>query len=200
MEYEILAANDPADEDREEALVEGLREQSSEACTAFYRRFAPAIHRFAIIRLGGDGECAEDIVARTCVDAVRNINKFHRKSSLKAWLYGIARRHVIGAIRKKKRLKSIPPGAETSMEAVAEISDGQDLASRASARLDAQRQFAALAEALSDLEMEALILQSVDEFSLREIGNILGRSERAVHSLLRRAKQKARERLAQDER
>ncbi len=52
---------------------------------------------------------------------------------------------------------------------------------------------------LSDLELEALILSGVQELSVREIGQILHRSEAAVHSLLHRAAEKARERWAQDE-
>lgn len=195
-----MAAVESAAGEKVEELLKGLREQSPEACTALYRRFAPAIHRFALVRLAGDDLTAEEIVVQTFVDAVRNIRRFnHRKSSLNAWLHGIARRHIISAVRKQRRLKSVPARAEIPMETAAQIADMGDLASSASARLDAQRQFAALAQALSEVEMEALVLQSVDELSLKEIAGILGRSERAVHSLLHRARQKARERLAQDE-
>jgi RNA polymerase sigma-70 factor (ECF subfamily) len=90
--------------------------------------------------------------------------------------------------------------AQVPLEEVSEQADGQDMASHLAARIDAQRKVAALASILSDSEMEVLILQSVDELSLKEIGQVMGRSERAVHSLLCRARQKARERLAQDER
>ncbi len=51
---------------------------------------------------------------------------------------------------------------------------------------------------LSEAEMEALTLHYAHDFSEREISRIVGRSERAVHSLLHRAKQKARERLVRD--
>jgi DNA-directed RNA polymerase specialized sigma24 family protein len=44
-----------------------------------------------------------------------------------------------------------------------------------------------------------LVLSSIEELSVKEIGRVVGRSERAVHSLLHRAKAKARERLADHE-
>jgi len=86
------------------------------------------------------------------------------------------------------------------LETVFQIATRYEMDAGVAQRLDAQRQVAALATALSGLEMEVLQLHFVEEFSLREIGRVVGRSERAVDSLLRRAKQKARERLAEDAR
>ena len=59
-------------------------------------------------------------------------------------------------------------------------------------------QVALLAEALSPTEFEVLVLNCLSKLSAREIAHVIGRSERAVHSLLHRARMKARERLAQD--
>jgi len=84
------------------------------------------------------------------------------------------------------------------MEAVRETSDGRDLEASALSRLEAQRQVVALSAVLSELELEVLVLSCVEEFSAREIGQVLGRSERAVHSILHRARTKARERLVGD--
>ena len=186
-------------EDLEAALVRRLREGAPEAHAALYDRFAPGLHRFAASRLHGDAQLAEDIVVQTFVDAVRNISRFDpRQSTLAAWLYGIARRQVQMERRRQGRLKSVPAAAQVPVDTVSEVADERDLASDLAARLDAQRQVAALSRVLSDLEMEALVLQCVDRFSAREIGQVVGRSERAVHSLLHRARRKARERLAQD--
>jgi DNA-directed RNA polymerase specialized sigma24 family protein len=67
-----------------------------------------------------------------------------------------------------------------------------------SSRITAQRQVAALATVLSSLEFEVLMLSSADELSAPEIGRIVGRSGRAIHSILHRARGKARERLVRD--
>jgi RNA polymerase sigma factor (sigma-70 family) len=116
------------------------------------------------------------------------------------WLYGVARRQIHNELRRQRRLKSVPAAAQTPLTNAVELSDGRDVADEVAARLQAQRAVAVLSEVLSDVELEVLVLSSIDELSIREIGLVVGRSERAVHSLLHRARTKARERLADDER
>ena len=45
--------------------------------------------------------------------------------------------------------------------------------------------------ALPEAEREALLLRYVEDLSVREIAGIIGRTEKGVESLLRRAKQRA---------
>lgn len=184
----------------EEGFLQRLRGAEAEACAELSRRFGPLIHRFAAARLGGDGELAEDVMVQTLTDAVRNLRQFDpRKSSLAAWLLGIARRQVLAERRKQSRQKSVPAAAQINLDAIPEVADAHDLAGDTAARVEAQRKVATLASVLSDLEFDALVLTCFGEFSAREVGRIVGRSERAIHSLLHRARQKARERLAQNE-
>jgi len=65
-------------------------------------------------------------------------------------------------------------------------------------RTKAERTMARLRERLSQPELEVLLLYSVERLSEREIAQVVRRSERAVHSILQQAKQKAREALAAD--
>lgn len=182
------------------ALARGLQARAPEACEALYDRFAPGIHRYAVTRLRGEAALAENIVVETMAEAVRDIRRFSfRRSTLSAWVYGIARRRVLLEIRQQRRRKSVPPWAQVAMESVRETSDGADLEGSALSRLEAQRRVAVLTIVLSAAEMEALTLSSVEELSAREIGQVLGRSERAVHSILHRARTKARERLVADD-
>lgn len=184
----------------EAALVRGLAARAPEACGALYDRFALGVHRYAVARLRGETGLAEEIVVETMAEVVRDIRRLNPgRSSLSAWVYGIARRRVLLEIRRQQRRKSVPPWAQVAMESVGEASDGPSLESRTLSRLEAQRQVALLTEMLSEVEMEALTLSGVEELSAREIGQVMGRSERAVHSILHRARTKARERLAEDD-
>jgi RNA polymerase sigma-70 factor (ECF subfamily) len=145
-------------------------------------------------------QLAEDIVVQTLARAVRNIDRFDgRRATLAAWLYGIARWQIREEIRRRRRRKSVPQAAVVPIDEVAREQDEHDLAAGAAARLDAQRQVRELAGVLSETEMAVLVLQCVDELSVKDISHVVRRSERAVHSLLHRARQKARERLVQDE-
>jgi len=177
-------------------LLSGIRQTRPEAYAALYDRFASGIYRFAAARLAGDAQTAEEIAVQTLVDAVRDIARFNpRRSSLSVWLYGIARRRIQSEFRRSRRLKSVPTGAQIPLEGLPEMPTEEDLASVVVGRLEARRLVGTLAESLSGIELEVLTLQCIDQLSAREIGRIVGRSERAVHSLLHRARQKARERL-----
>jgi DNA-directed RNA polymerase specialized sigma24 family protein len=65
-------------------------------------------------------------------------------------------------------------------------------------RTNAERTMGRLRELLSQPELEVLLLFSVERLSEREIAQVVRRSERAVHSILQRARLKAREALAAD--
>jgi RNA polymerase sigma-70 factor (ECF subfamily) len=144
--------------------------------------------------LGGDQELAEDVMVQTLVDVVRNIERFDpARGALAAWMYGIARRKIQDARRRALRRKSAPASARTSLEHAREVASVEDLSARVAAHVDAQRQVTRIAATLSEPEMEALLLHYVNGFSLGEIGRIVGRSAKAVDSLLHRARIKARE-------
>ena len=181
-------------------LPERLRERSPEACAELYDRFAPGIHRFAVARLGGDVQTAEDVVVETMAAVVGDIGRFKpTRSSLAAWVFGIARRRVQMETRRQRRRKSPPVHSQVSLEALGEAGDGGDLAAAAASRLDARRTVAELRGLLTDIEFEALALSCIEDLSAQEIAQVVGRSERAVHSILHRARTKARERLVSED-
>jgi RNA polymerase sigma-70 factor (ECF subfamily) len=182
------------------ALLPALCARSPEAWRDLYDQYAPGIHWFAVTLLLGDTETAKDVVVETMADAARRIGRFDpRKSSLSTWLYGIARRCVQIEIRRQRRHKAVPAWAQVPLDAIAEQGDERDLAADASARLDAQRKVGLLARSLSEVEMELLTLSCIEELSTSEIGEVVGRSEQAVNSILYRARRKARERLSADD-
>ena len=185
---------------RADELLRRRLEQGDEAAyEELWHRFGPGLRRYATARLDGDDELAEDVAVQSLAAAVRNIRSFDpRRSTLAPWLYGIARRVLVAELRRQRRRTVVPKSAEVNIEATRDVAASGDLASDLAARLEAQREVALLARHLSDAEMEMLILHFVEEFSMKEIAHIVGRSERAVYSLLHRAKEKARERLAQD--
>jgi RNA polymerase sigma-70 factor (ECF subfamily) len=181
-------------------LVWGLQRADPAAHAELCSRFGRRLHLFAARRLRGDPELAEDVMVATLADAVRNIGSYNpRKAVFSAWLFGIARRHVTAELRRQSRRKSVPASARISIEALPEQHATGDVAEDTAARMEAKRQVATLREHLSEIEMEVLVLHCVDQLSLREIAQVVRRSERAIKSLLHRARRKARERLGADE-
>jgi RNA polymerase sigma factor (sigma-70 family) len=195
----LLSRKWTSDQEALGVRLEQLRERSAEAWGDLYDRLAPRIYGLALALLPGDPETAEEVVVETMADAARDIMRFDpRRSSLSAWVYGIARRRVRMEIRRRRRRKSVPASAQVSMEVVGETSDGRDIAASVSARLDAEREVSELRSVLSDAEMEVLVLSCIEGLSVREIGQVVRRSEQAVHSVLYRARQRARVRLVSD--
>ncbi len=174
-------------------LLRGLRAGHSHAWSRLYDQLAPGIHRFAASCLSGDAEAAEDVVVETLAVAARDMSRFDpERSSLSAWIYGIARHRVQAELRWCARRKSIPAWAQVSFEDLSELADSHDLGARTAARLDAQRRVEELTGLVSDSEMEVLDLSAVEELPREEIGRVIGRSEQAARALLKRAKQKVR--------
>lgn len=198
MEREAADSRPVAAAAEEMDLVRRVRARDPVAYEELCERFGTALHGFAAARLMDNGELAEDVVVQTMTDAVRNIGRFDaRRSSLGPWLYGIARRKIHGERRKLLRRKSVPQSAQTPIDELREVAAAEDVAAGVASQVDAERKVAELDELLSDIEMEVLVLHCVDGFSVSEIGGIVGRSTRAVDSVLHRARTKARERLVE---
>jgi RNA polymerase sigma factor (sigma-70 family) len=185
----------------EERLVQGLRQADPGAYAELYDRFAHRVHRFITWRLNGDSATAEEAMVQTLAEAVRGLHRYDaRRSSFLAWLLGIASRQALAELRRRQRRKSVPAAAQVPIDSVSEDALSMDPTDELAAQLEARRQVEQLQTALSPVEMEVLVLQGAYALTAREIGQILGRSERAISSLLHRARVKARERLMSDAR
>ena len=180
-------------------LVQGLREADPAAHQEFCAHYGRRLHRFIALQLRGDASTAEELMVQTLVEAVRHIGRFDpRKASFLAWLFGIARRQVLGELRQQRRRKSVPESAQVPLASLAEEAHAADPTEPLAGQIAAQQQVARLRETLSPMEMEVLLLHGLQGLSVREIGHVVGRSERAINSLLHRARQRARERLGED--
>ena len=187
-------------QEAEADLARRLRAKAPEAGTQLYDQFAPRLYRFALTRLLGDSASAEEVVIESLAAAARDIVRFDpRRASLGTWLFGVTRREVNLEIRRQRRRKSVPAWAQEPLSAAERTMTAPDPAVAVTDKLVAQRQVFALTVVLSEGEMEVLVLRYVEDLTVEEIGKVIGRSVRAVHSMLHRARTKARERLVRDD-
>jgi len=80
----------------------GFRAGDPEAIRAVYRQHAGAVHTIARAMVG-DPELAADVVQQTFVKAWRAAATFDEGRALAPWLYAIARRTAIDALRSERR-------------------------------------------------------------------------------------------------
>ena len=169
-ETEELA--EPTDEAVDAALVARWQGGDERAATALVARHAGAIARFAA-SLGERAE-VEELVQDTFVRAFQALDGFRAESSLRTWLFTIARRLVLdrrraGARRRAREVDD--PDADVATEhtaldaVVADETEG--------------RLYEALA-ALSPLQREVVTLRVTEGRSYRDIATIAGTTEGAA--------------------
>jgi RNA polymerase sigma-70 factor (ECF subfamily) len=74
-----------------------------DAVRAVYRRYAGAVQTVARATIGGDDELCADVVQQTFVKAWRAAGNFDPDRDLAPWLYAIARRTAVDALRAERR-------------------------------------------------------------------------------------------------
>src|SRR5436309_238168 len=88
-----------------------------DAFTALYRRRQGGVYRFAL-QMSGSEALAEDVVQETFIALMRGGEKFDpSRGSVAAYLYGIARNHVLRAFERERALVPFDADAEEACNA-----------------------------------------------------------------------------------
>jgi RNA polymerase sigma factor (sigma-70 family) len=185
----LLGATAISIEASDEQLVEWAQTGSSEAFAVLFRRYRPAIGRYAG-RILGDDARAEDIVQEVFLSALRNIGTLDRPAGFKPWLYRIAHNTCVDHMRRNRRAEEVsidanllPPSEEIRLfrkgpsthAAVAQKEDVKNL----------REAFGGLPPAQS----EVLVMRELEGLSYDEIALRLGVTRASVESTLFRARQ-----------
>lgn len=185
-------------EPEEVALVRSMGERNSDAAQEIYRRYSEPLHRFIYRRIGERSEDAEELTLDTFLSAIDLSRTYGGQSSVFVWLCGIAKLRLIDFHRRSTSAKCISREDQTSLDELDEERIiGSDGGSRSVEevldRLLASEVVDAALSRLNADEREALLLRYVEGFSVREIAGLMKRTEKAVESLLMRAKAKPRD-------
>jgi RNA polymerase sigma-70 factor (ECF subfamily) len=158
-----------------------------------YGRYLDALFSYVSQRVPNYAE-AEDITAETFEAAIVAFPKFRGDCSPWAWLLGIAHRKIAEATRRwrrKERGELLEAElTERERETLGHLFtvDPRQLPEDAALRKEAQDVMRELLSALPEPQREALLLQVEQNLSVREIAKVLGRSQAATDSLLRRGR------------
>ncbi|MBX3162820.1 MAG: RNA polymerase sigma factor [Deltaproteobacteria bacterium] len=178
------------EQEKEDELVERLRDGDRRAVEVAYVAHHAAIRGFAR-RLVGDDASAEDIVHEAFVALPRAIRRFRGEGSLRSFLIGVAvnhsRRHVRSAMRRRRATDRLAEREELAPRTV----DATDELAR-------RRLAGALQSALDQLPIDqrvVFVLCEVEQRTSIEVGAIVGAPEGTVRTRLFHAKRKLRELL-----
>ena len=176
---------------REESDAELLRLMlagDESAFTALYRRRQGAVYRFAL-QMSGSEALAEDVVQETFMVLMREGRNFDpARGSLAAYLYGIARNHVLRAFDRERALVRFEEESEGEGEATHEnlVARPDPLGDLTRGEMFERLRLAVLA--LPSHYREALVLCDLEEMSYAEAAAALDCAVGTVRSRLHRAR------------
>ena len=114
-----------------------------------------------------------------------NLSRFSGKSQFSTWVYSVTYNYCIDYIRRKKKEKNIfSDEMERTPDVIEEVPD-RELMEMEVSRLKK------VLEAIPPGDKAVLLMKYQDEMSIRDISEILDKSESAIKMKLKRAKQKA---------
>jgi RNA polymerase sigma-70 factor, ECF subfamily len=145
------------------------------------REHGRAVGRLCMALLGSQAE-AEDAVQDTFIAAHAGFDGFRGDGSLRAWLFGIARRRCARALERRGVTRTMEPDPGHA-PAADELLEARQRANTARALL----------ADVKPSEREALLLRYVGELSFREVAEACGIDEPAARKRVSRALARLRE-------
>ncbi|MFN0217093.1 MAG: RNA polymerase sigma factor [Saprospiraceae bacterium] len=162
-----------------------LQEQDARYFSQLYRRYAGKVFAKCISMLADHG-IARDATQDVFIKILLNLSKFTEQSSFSTWVYSITYNYCIDLIRKKKKniLIFTEDMGRVSTEKEVEIPDSVILEMETN-RLEK------VMDKLPVGDKAILDMKYTDDMSIREIGEVLNKTESAIKMQIMRAKIKA---------
>ena len=171
-------------------LIRKILERDDLAFGIFVEKYKKLVYT-AIYRLVRDTSDAEDIFQDVFLEVYRSIQYLRNENDLSGWLFKIAYNKSISFLRKKNPARANSNNYEDqkieSEKTKFSLVDHQT----PSKKLEEQEAEIALYTAidrLPEMQKKALLLHKFEDYSHKEIGEMMGLSISSVESLIYRAK------------
>lgn len=187
--------NDAVHLDR--ALARRILNGDRQAFRSLFDSYFPRLYRFALARLNGDRDAANDVVQQTFCKAIERLDTYRGEAALYTWFCQVCRNALIDHCRAKSRearavvLFEDLPNLRAILDTLADAEIGQP--DMAAWRRDLQRLVQATVDALPERYADVLEWKYVEGWSVNEIAGRLDLGAKAAESLLTRARNAFRE-------
>jgi len=178
--------------DEQSSLITALKRRDRSAWSAAVDRHLHELYGFVYHLVGGDRVIAEDLNQETWLEALGGIGQCDAaRGSFRNWLFGIARRRV--ALHYRRRvLTGNPMSLCGEFEEIAEPGDRSVLPEDVLEQVERRSVVRAALLALPDDRRKVLIWKYVEGLSVDKIASRMGKTAKAVESLLSRAREQVR--------
>jgi RNA polymerase sigma-70 factor (ECF subfamily) len=176
----------------EQHLVRRMLDGDERAFNEFFDEYFARLYRFALPRLNGNADAAEEVVQTTLCRALRKLDTFRGEAALFTWICQICRRQIADYVREHRRhservvLIEDSPEIRQALDAI-EDPDGSTPEENYGAG-QVSRLVRAVLDRLPARYGDALEWKYVEGLSVEEIAGRLGVGTTAAQSLLARAR------------
>lgn len=167
----------------DQEVIDGIIRKNDQILLRFYRKYKHSILYFVLRQLH-DAFLAEEITQDVFMDFIEGVRDFHRQSSLKTYLYSIAKNKIIDVIRKRK-IKKILFSAMPSyiVEGLQTVLIDEDIEKR-----ELVRKIKKVFQKLPNDYSLVLRLKYIEEEKVKAIAKRLSLGFKATESLIYRAR------------
>lgn len=151
-----------------------------------YKEYSKYVFNY-LLSFTNNVEISEELTQETFYSAIKNIHKFQNNSSLKTWLYKIAKNKLIDYYKKTKKMQELDID-EVNDKFLFINSFEEDYADREEL-INIYKKI----HKLDEKSKEVIYLRIKCEFNFKEIGDIMGKSEEWARITFYRAKIKLKE-------
>ena len=183
------------------AVARRILDGDEAAFRDLFDRFFPRLYRFALARLGGDRDTAQDVVQQTFCNAIERLDSYRGEAALYTWFCQICRNVLTDHFRKNGRgaarvvLLEDQPNARAILESLAApAADGPETGAW---RIQVHRLVEVTLDSLPGRYGEVLEWKYIDGLSVKEIADRLQLGPKAAESLLTRARDAFREAIVE---
>jgi len=169
----------------EEIISLYLNTRESSYFSILYKRYGGKVFSKCISLLK-DEELANDATQDVFMKIYLNLAKFSGKSKFSTWVYSITYNYCIDFIRRRKKDRNL--FSDDEVENVGEVID--DVPEKELLEMEVSRLKVVL-EKIPLGDKTVLLMKYQDEMSIKEIAEILEKSESAIKMKIKRAKHKA---------
>lgn len=162
-----------------------LRDQDARYFSQLYRRYAGKVFAKCISMLADHG-MARDATQDVFIKVLLNLSKFTEQSSFSTWVYSITYNYCIDLIRKKKK------NILVFTEDIGRVSTASEVELPDSVILEMEtNRLEKVMHKLPVGDKAILDMKYTEDMSIKEIGEVLNKTESAIKMQIMRAKIKA---------
>ncbi len=184
MQYDLYGKNTSARISDNDVVKLYLQTREPAYFSLLYDRYSGKVYRKCISLLKDEG-MAQDATQGIFMKIFINLAKFSGKSKFSTWLYSVTYNYCIDVIRRTKKEKNIfSDEIESVPELIEEVDDKELL----------QMKVSRLKKVLDNIpsgDKAILLMKYQQDMSIKEIAEILDKTENAIKMKIKRAKHKA---------